>query len=103
VVEYTAPGCSWGWGSWRSGFDGDESVTGEIVRRGAGRGVATPLNGAAYAMLREVEGGIRGIGRADIEPLAALRWSAAPAGFSTGRRGVNRMTKRDPRAAGSGA
>ena len=47
------------------------AVTGEIVRRGAERGVPTPLNAAAYAMLREIEAGGRAIGPANLEALAA--------------------------------
>jgi 2-dehydropantoate 2-reductase len=48
------------------------AVTGEIVRRGAARAVPTPLNAAAYAMLREIEAGRRRIGRSNLEALAAL-------------------------------
>ncbi|HYR97271.1 MAG TPA: ketopantoate reductase family protein [Candidatus Binatus sp.] len=49
------------------------AVTGEIVRRGAVRRVATPLNAAAYAMLREIEAGGRRIARSNLEALAALQ------------------------------
>lgn len=36
-----------------------DAVTGEIVRRGAAAGVATPVGSAIYAMLKEIEGGNR--------------------------------------------
>jgi 2-dehydropantoate 2-reductase len=48
------------------------AVTGEIVRRGARHGIATPLNRAAYAMLRELEAGRRSIGAGNLAALARV-------------------------------
>jgi len=45
------------------------SVTGEIVRRGGALGVATPLNAAAYGMLKEIEAGRRRIERGNLDAL----------------------------------
>jgi 2-dehydropantoate 2-reductase len=45
------------------------AVTGEIVRRGVAHGVATPLNGTAYGMLREIEAGRRRIERSNLDAL----------------------------------
>jgi 2-dehydropantoate 2-reductase len=49
-----------------------DAVTGEIVRRGARRGIPTPLNAAAYRMLSEITVGTRCIGRGNLEALAEL-------------------------------
>jgi len=49
-----------------------DAVTGEIVRRGRLRGVATPLNAAALGMLNEIEAKARPIGRKNLDVLAAL-------------------------------
>ena len=49
-----------------------DAVTGEIVRRGRLRGVATPLNAAAFGMLKEIESKARPIGRKNLDVLAAL-------------------------------
>jgi len=47
-----------------------DAVTGEIVRRGARRGVSTPLNVAVYRMLREIEAGTRRIEPDNLDALA---------------------------------
>lgn len=48
-----------------------DAVTGEIVRRGGSCGVATPLNTAIYAMLREIERGERTPGARNLDALPA--------------------------------
>jgi 2-dehydropantoate 2-reductase len=48
-----------------------DAVTGEIVRRAVRAGVAAPVNGAAYAWLRDVEAGRRPIARANLDALWA--------------------------------
>jgi len=53
-----------------------DSVTGEIVRRGRLRGVATPLNAAAFGMLKEIEAKARPIARRNLDMLAALAGGA---------------------------
>lgn len=47
-----------------------DAVTGEIVRRGAEHGVATPRSAAVYAMLREIESGHREASAANLDALA---------------------------------
>jgi len=49
-----------------------DAVTGEIVRRGRRRGVATPLNTAALRMLQEIEARARAIERTNLDTLAGL-------------------------------
>src|SRR5439155_5571699 len=49
-----------------------DAVTGEIVRRGKLRGVATPLNAAALRMLKEIEAHARAIDRKNLGALAEL-------------------------------
>jgi 2-dehydropantoate 2-reductase len=46
-----------------------EAVTGEIVRRGAARGVPTPLSSAVYARLREIAAGARRSSPGNLEAL----------------------------------
>jgi len=53
-----------------------DAVTGEIVRRGRLRGVATPLNAAAFGMLKEIEAKVRPISRKNLELLATLAGGA---------------------------
>jgi 2-dehydropantoate 2-reductase len=50
-----------------------DAVTGEIVRRGELNGTPTPLSGAVYRMLREIESGSLSLDGANLDALRAER------------------------------
>jgi 2-dehydropantoate 2-reductase len=49
-----------------------DAVTGEIVRRGARKGVPTPLSCAVYDVLREIEAGDRSPDASNLDSLVAI-------------------------------